>query len=87
MALLTHDGEYPCAFILKLLEWERYGSVEQEMKEKNQASLEVILHSLHKPHCDIEQSWIAESEARYEAYKRGELNAMDWEEIKKRYER
>jgi len=39
MALLTHDGEYPCAFILKLLEWERYGSVEQEMKGKNQASL------------------------------------------------
>ena len=49
--------------------------------------VEVILHSLDKPHCDIEQSWIAESEARYEAYKRGELDAMDWEEIKKRYER
>ena len=49
--------------------------------------VEAILYSLDKPDPDIEQSWIAESEARYEAYKRGELEAIDWEEIKKRYER
>ena len=49
--------------------------------------VEAILYSLYKPDPDIEQSWIAESEARYEAYKRGELDAIDWEEIKKRYER
>ena len=49
--------------------------------------VEEILYSLDKPDPDIEQSWIAESEARYEAYKRGELDAIDWEEIKKRYER
>ena len=49
--------------------------------------VEAILYSLDKPDHDIEQSWIAESEARYEAYKRGEINALDWEEIKKRYER
>ncbi len=49
--------------------------------------VEAILYSLDKPDPDIEQSWIAESEARYEAYKRGELDAIDWEEIKKRYER
>ena len=48
---------------------------------------EAILYSLDKPDPDIEQSWIAESEARYEAYKRGELGAIDWEEIKKRYKR
>jgi hypothetical protein len=24
MATLTHDAEYPCAFELKLLDWERY---------------------------------------------------------------
>ena len=49
--------------------------------------VDAILYSLDKPDPDIEQSWIAESEARYEAYKRGELDAIDWEEIKKRYER
>jgi len=49
--------------------------------------VEAILYSLDKPDPDIEQSWIAESEARYEAYKREELDAIDWEEIKKRYER
>ena len=30
--------------------------------------VEAILYSLDKPDVDIEQSWIAESEARYEAY-------------------
>ena len=49
--------------------------------------VEAILYSLDKPDHDIERSWIAESEACYEAYKRGEINALDWEEIKKRYER
>ena len=44
--------------------------------------VEAILYSLDKPDPDIEQSWIAESEARYEAYKRGELEAIDWDEIK-----
>ncbi len=49
--------------------------------------VEAILHSLNKPDRDIEQSWIADSEARYAACKRGELDAVDWEEIKKRYQR
>jgi len=49
--------------------------------------VEAILYSLDKPDPDIEQSWIAESEARYDAYKRGELEAIDWDEIKKRLER
>lgn len=49
--------------------------------------VEAILYSLDKPDHDIEKRWIAESEARYEAYKRGELDAIDWEEIKTRYER
>jgi putative addiction module component (TIGR02574 family) len=49
--------------------------------------VEAILYSLDKPDMEIEKSWIAESEARYKAYKRGELETMDWEEIKKRYER
>ncbi len=49
--------------------------------------VEAILFSLDKPDADIEQSWIAESESRYEAYKRGEIEAVDWDEIKRRYER
>jgi putative addiction module component (TIGR02574 family) len=49
--------------------------------------VEAILYSLDKPDHDIERSWIAESEARYAAYERGELDAIDWEEIKRRYER
>jgi putative addiction module component (TIGR02574 family) len=49
--------------------------------------VEAILYSLDKPDMEIEKSWIAESEARYKAYKRGELETMDWEEIRKRYER
>lgn len=44
--------------------------------------VEAILYSLDKPEPNIEKSWIAESEARYEAYKRGEVGAIDWEEIK-----
>ena len=49
--------------------------------------VEAILHSLDKPDHDIEESWVAESEARYAAYRRGELRVTDWEEIKKRHER
>ena len=49
--------------------------------------VEAILYSLDKTDPDIEQSWIAEAEARYEAYKRGDLEAIDWNEIKKGYER
>ena len=48
--------------------------------------VEAILYSLDRPDPEIEKSWIAETEARYEAYKRGELEVKDWEEIKKKYE-
>jgi len=48
--------------------------------------IEAILYSLDKPNPDVEKSWIAESEARYEAFKKGELEAIEWDEIKKRYE-
>jgi len=45
--------------------------------------VEAILSSLDKPDPEIEKSWVAESEARYEAYKRREIEVKDWEEIKK----
>ena len=47
--------------------------------------VEAILFSLDKPNPEIEKCWIAEAEARYEAYKRGELEVTDWNEIKKSY--
>ena len=49
--------------------------------------VEAILYSLDKIDPEIEKSWVAESEARYEAYARGELTATDWEDIKKRFGR
>jgi len=49
--------------------------------------VEAILYSLDKPDDEIEKSWIKEAEARYEAHKRGELKAIEWNEIKKKYER
>lgn len=47
--------------------------------------VDIILYSLDKTNPEIEKAWIAEAEARYEAYKKGHLKATDWEEIKKRY--
>ncbi len=44
--------------------------------------VEAILGSLDKPDPEIEKNWIAESEVRYQAYKKGELEAVDWEEEK-----
>jgi putative addiction module component (TIGR02574 family) len=47
--------------------------------------VETILLSLDKPDPDIERLWAKESDERFEAYKRGELKAREWDEIKKRY--
>ncbi len=48
--------------------------------------VEAILCSLDTPDPNIGRIWLAESEARYEAYKRGEIEATDWNEIRSRYE-
>jgi len=48
--------------------------------------IEALIYGLDKPDSEIEQAWVAEAEARYEAYKRGELSAVDWEDIRKRYQ-
>jgi len=47
---------------------------------------EAILHSLDKSDPHTDRAWVAESEARYEAYKRGEIEAVDWDIIKKRWQ-
>lgn len=46
--------------------------------------VDAILYSLDPPNPEIEKSWIVDAEARYEAYKRGELQATDWERIKEK---
>ncbi len=46
--------------------------------------VEAILYSFDKIDPDVLGGWIAESETRCEAYKNGEIEARDWEEIKKR---
>lgn len=47
--------------------------------------IEKMLISLNKPDPEIEKEWIAESEARYKAYKEGKIEAIPLEEIKKKY--
>jgi putative addiction module component (TIGR02574 family) len=74
-----HEGERPMESAKQLAK----KAMELDPVERIRL-VEAILHSLDKSDFDIEQSWIAESEARYEAYKRGELKGVDWEEIKTR---
>lgn len=49
--------------------------------------VEAILRSLDKPDPEIEKIWVTESEARYDAYNKGEVGSTDWEDIKKRHDR
>lgn len=46
--------------------------------------VETILESLDKPDPEIEKAWVAESEARYAAYKKGKLKAISYKTLKKR---
>ena len=48
--------------------------------------VEAIIYSLDKIDPEIEKAWVAEAEARYKAYKKGEIKTIDWETIKKRYQ-
>lgn len=48
--------------------------------------VDAILESLDKPNPEIEKFWVKESDARYEAFRRGELKATEWEEIKNKFE-
>jgi len=45
---------------------------------------EKILGSLDKPDPEIEQTWVAESEARYEAFKKGDVKGIPLDEFKPR---
>ena len=43
--------------------------------------IEMLLNSLDKPDAEVEKMWVKESEARYEAYKKGEMKARSVEEV------
>ena len=45
---------------------------------------EKILGSLDKPDPEIEQTWVAESEARYEEFKKGDVKGIPLDEFKPR---
>ena len=47
--------------------------------------VDAILYSIEEFDPEIEKKWVAESEQRYRAYKKGDLKTKDWVEIKKRY--
>ena len=49
--------------------------------------VENILDSLHKPDPEIEQAWIAESEKRFSAFKKGKVKTITLESLKKRIAR
>ena len=46
--------------------------------------VQMILESLDQPNPQIEKAWIAESEARYAAYKNGKVKAIPLSVVKKR---
>lgn len=45
---------------------------------------EILLESLDKSDPEIEAAWVAESERRYTAYQRGEIQGSTLDEVKKR---
>ena len=49
--------------------------------------VENILDSLHKPDPKIERAWIAESEKRFSAYKKGKIKGVPFETIQKQIPR
>ncbi|MCD6093443.1 MAG: addiction module protein [Candidatus Omnitrophica bacterium] len=55
-----------------------------QLKPLDKAHLvEIILESLDKPDPEIEKAWVAESEARYGAYKAGKIKAVSFDSIQK----
>lgn len=48
-------------------------------------SVEEVVKNVIALESENEKNWIAESEARYDAFKRGELQAEYWDEIQKWY--
>ncbi len=47
--------------------------------------IEIMLESLDKTDPEIEKEWVAESEARYDAYKKGDIEAIPLEKITEKY--
>lgn len=46
--------------------------------------VEILLESMDEPNPEIEKAWVAESEARYTAYKAGKIKAVSLDGVQKR---
>ncbi len=46
---------------------------------------DALLASLSLPKDSVQESWVKEAEARYEAYEKGKLETVSWKEVKKRF--
>lgn len=49
--------------------------------------VEEVLATLASTDAEIEQAWAAEAKDRLEAYRRGEMQARDFDEIMRKYDR
>ncbi len=49
--------------------------------------VEMILESLNRSDPEIEKAWVAESEARYGAYQKGQVKAIDYKIIRKKFKK
>ncbi len=47
--------------------------------------IELLMDSLDRPSPEVEALWVKESEARYNAYKSGNIKGIPFEDIQKRY--
>jgi putative addiction module component (TIGR02574 family) len=46
-----------------------------------------ILATMHPTASDIEQAWKIEIKGRFDAYRRGEMEAKDFDEVMRKYDR
>jgi len=53
--------------------------------EKKAKLIDMLLSSLHESDMNIEDLWAAEAESRINAYEQGKINAIDLEEVLKKY--
>jgi putative addiction module component (TIGR02574 family) len=49
--------------------------------------VEAVLQDLEPVDPEVEKKWAAEGDARYEAFKRGELEAKDWNAARDEFKR
>jgi len=62
--------------------------IDQARKLSSEERLEIadaLLTSLAQPDADLDEAWLAEARDRLEAYRRGEIEARDFDEVIAKY--